>query len=73
MICPYCEEKQYQTQKSKGKIGMLTPIILLPLIIQVFFDVPGAITIISFPILFILVIVLYPFLMKLSSEEKYIF
>ncbi|PIC82850.1 TIGR04104 family putative zinc finger protein [Sporosarcina sp. P1] len=71
MTCPYCEEKQYQTQKSKGEIGMLTPIVLLPLIIQMFFEVPEAIILSLFPILFILVIILYPFLVKLNSQEKY--
>lgn len=72
MICPYCGEKQFQTQKSKGKIAMLTPIVLLPLLIQIFFDVPGVILFSLFPILFVLVIVLYPFFVDLSSEEKYI-
>lgn len=72
MTCPYCKEKQYQTQKSKGKVGTLTLIVLLPLIIQMFFDVPEAIILSLFPILFILIIILYPFLVKLSSQEKYI-
>jgi len=66
MTCPYCREKQYQTQKSKGKIGMLTPIVLLPLLIQIFFDVPGAILLSLLPILFILVVFLYPFLGKIA-------
>ncbi|PIC75852.1 hypothetical protein CSV74_13815 [Sporosarcina sp. P19] len=72
MTCPYCGEKQYQTQKSRGRVGMLTPIVLLPLLIQLFFDVPGAILLSLFPILFIFVIILYPFVVKLSSQETYI-
>lgn len=72
MICPYCGEKQFQTQKSKGKVAIVTPIVLLPLIIQMFFDLPEAIILSLFPTLFILVIILYPFLVKLSSQEKYI-
>lgn len=72
MTCPYCGGKQYQTQKSKGKIGMLTPIVLLPLLIQIFFDVPGVILLSLLPILFVLVVFLYPFLVKLSSKERYI-
>ncbi|WP_313238283.1 TIGR04104 family putative zinc finger protein [Sporosarcina ureae] len=72
MTCPYCGEKQYQTQKSRGRVGMLTPIVLLPLLIQLFFDVPGAILLSLFPVLFIFVIILYPFLVKLSSQETYI-
>lgn len=34
LICPYCGEKQYQTQKSKTKGGFLIVIVLLPLFIQ---------------------------------------
>ncbi|PID05515.1 MULTISPECIES: TIGR04104 family putative zinc finger protein [unclassified Sporosarcina] len=72
MICPYCGEKQFQTQKSKGKVAIVTPIVLFPLIIQMLFDLPEAIILSLFPTLFILVIILYPFLVKLSSQEKYI-
>lgn len=72
MTCPYCGEKQFQTQKSKGKVAIVTPIVLLPLIIQMLFDLPEAIILSLFPTLFILVIILYPFLVKLSSQEKYI-
>lgn len=72
MTCPYCEEKQYQTQKSKGKISMLTPIVLLPLIIQMFFEVPAVILLSLFPVLFVLVMIFYPFLVNISSIEKHI-
>ena len=73
MTCPYCEEKQYQTKKSKVKTGMLTPIVLFPLIIRIFFNVPEAILLNLYLILFILVIFLYPFLVKLSSKEEHLF
>ena len=72
MTCPYCGEKQYQTQKSKTKIGLLTTIVLLPLVFQIFFDMPGAFLLSLFPILTVIVILLYPFLIKLSSREEYI-
>ena len=72
MICPYCEEKQYQTQKSKNKSSIFNTIILLPLLLQIFFDIPRAILLSLFPILFILVMLLYPFLVKISSREEYI-
>jgi len=72
MICPYCEEKQYQTQKSKMKISYLTPIVLLPLLIQMFFDVSRTVLFSLFPALLIVVLLLYPFLVKLSSKEEYI-
>lgn len=72
MICPYCGEKQYQTQSSKMKISFLTPIVLLPLLIQIFFNVSGAVLFGLFPVLLIIILLLYPFLMKLSSKEEYI-
>lgn len=72
MTCPYCGEKQYQTQKSKTKIGFLTTIVLLPLLLQPFFDIPGAFLLSLFPILAVIVILLYPFLIELSSKEEYI-
>ncbi|PIC96767.1 hypothetical protein CSV69_04395 [Sporosarcina sp. P26b] len=72
MTCPHCDKTQYQTQKSKGKMGILTLIVLLPLVIQLFFDIPGTIIFSLFPILFILVLILYPFIVKLSSQETYI-
>jgi len=72
MTCPYCGEKQYQTQKSKTKVGFLTTIVLLPLLLQIFFDMPGAFLLSIFPILTVIFILLYPFLIKLSSREEYI-
>lgn|SRR5690554_3747491 len=72
VTCPYCGEKQYQTQKSKMKIGFLTAIVLLPALIQIFFEVPGAFLLGLVPVLFIIVMVLYPFLVNLSSREEYI-
>ena len=71
ITCPHCGEKQFQTQKSKMKVSFLTAIVLLPLLIQIFFDIPGAILLSFFPVLFVVVVLLYPFLIKLSSEEKY--
>src|SRR5690625_6040125 len=65
LICPYCGKKQYQTQKSKTKGGFLIVIVLLPLFIQNLFDIPGAVLYSLFPILMIVVILLYPF----RSEE----
>lgn len=72
LICPYCGEKQYQTQRSKTKGGFSIVIVLLPLFIQNFFDIPEAVLFCLFPVLLIVVILLYPFLVELSSEEEYI-
>ncbi|MFC4024676.1 TIGR04104 family putative zinc finger protein [Oceanobacillus longus] len=43
MTCPYCGKTQYQTQKSRTKSALLNAIILLPLLINIFFDIPGII------------------------------
>ncbi|MFD1039420.1 TIGR04104 family putative zinc finger protein [Virgibacillus byunsanensis] len=72
MTCPYCDEKQYQTQKSKMKSSFFYPIVLSPLLIQVFFDIPGTILLSLIPILSILVLLFYPFLVETSSKEEYI-
>lgn len=72
MNCPYCEETQYQTKKSKVKISFLTPIVLLPLLIQVFFNIPDAILLSLFPVLLVIVLILYPLLIELSNSEEYI-
>ncbi|MFD2760107.1 TIGR04104 family putative zinc finger protein [Lentibacillus juripiscarius] len=72
MTCPYCGEKQYQTQKSRMKNGALNIVILLPLLLNIFFDIPGFILLSLFPILFIVIMSLYPFFIKISSKEEYI-
>jgi len=72
MTCPYCEGKQYQTQKSKTKIGFLTPVVLLPLLLQIFFDIPLAFLLSLLPIIAMIVFILLPFLIELSSREEYI-
>ncbi|WP_255485875.1 TIGR04104 family putative zinc finger protein [Sporosarcina sp. BP05] len=72
MTCPYCGERQYQTQKSKTKNTLLTPIVLLPLLLMSIFNIPRAILLSLFPVLFVIVLLIYPFLVKLSSKEEYI-
>nr|CDQ32568.1 cxxc_20_cxxc protein [Virgibacillus halodenitrificans] len=64
MIC-------HQTQRSKTKCALLTPIILLPLLLNIFYE-PGIHVLILLFIFFLLAMSLFPFLVELSSEEKYI-
>ncbi|TRM10781.1 hypothetical protein FH966_03085 [Lentibacillus cibarius] len=73
MNCPYCGERQYQTRKSRKNAGLLNFFILLPLLLNIFFDIPAAILLSSFPVLFFLVMSLNPVLMHLSSKEEYSF
>lgn len=72
MTCPYCGEKQYQTQKSKRKSGLFNVVILLPLLLNLFFDIPGVILLGLFPVLFVVIMSLYPFMLDISSREKYV-
>lgn len=72
MSCPYCGETQYQTQKSKTRNGFFNAIILIPLLINIFFDIPGVFLLSLFPLLFVLTMSLYPFLVEISSREEYI-
>lgn len=70
MSCPYCDEKQYQSKSSKTKTPFLGLLVLLPLLIQAFFDVPVAILLSLIPILAVIVFIVYPFLIKLSNKEE---
>lgn len=72
MICPYCGEKQYQSKKSKKKVAFLTLTVLLPLLIQAFFNVPVAALLSLIPLLAIFVFLLYPFSVELKCKEEYI-
>ena len=73
MKCPYCGENQYQTQKSKKRTSILNSIVLLPLLLNIFFDIPIVMLLSLFPVLFIIVISLSPFIMHLSNKEEFLF
>lgn len=72
LTCPYCGGKQYQSKKSKAIAPFLSLIVLLPLLIQIFYDVPGAVLLSLIPVLAVIVFLIYPFLVKLSCKEEYI-
>ncbi|WP_438314840.1 TIGR04104 family putative zinc finger protein [Sporosarcina sp. FA9] len=72
LTCPYCKEKQFQTLKSKKKMAFLTPTVLLPLLLQIFFDIPRVIVFSLYFILFCIVMISYPFLVEVKSKEEYI-
>ncbi|WP_200411736.1 TIGR04104 family putative zinc finger protein [Virgibacillus salexigens] len=71
ITCPYCGEKQYQTQKSKTKCALLTPVILLPMLLNFFFE-PGIHVPILLAVLFLLAMSLFPFLVEIGNKEEYI-
>src|SRR5699024_12750817 len=69
MNCHYCWERQYQTGKSKKNVGILNFLVILPLLLNMFFDIPAAMLLSSFPVLFFLIMSFNPFLINLSSKE----
>jgi CXXC-20-CXXC protein len=71
LTCPYCGEVQYQTQRSKVKGGFLNGILILfPLIINTFIDIPGIYLLSLFPVIFILLMTLYPFTVEISGRGE---
>lgn len=72
MICPYCGEKQYQSRNSKAVAPFLSLVVLLPLLVNILFDVPAAILLGLLPIIAVIIFLVYPFTVKLSCEEEYI-
>ncbi|MGP4108493.1 TIGR04104 family putative zinc finger protein [Virgibacillus sp. L01] len=69
--CPYCEKKQYESASSRMKNGTLT---LLPLVvilpINALFDLPVGTALINGIVIVLIIFGIYPFLLKLSSEEE---
>jgi CXXC-20-CXXC protein len=73
LICPYCGEVQYQTQRSKIKGGLVNAVIILfPLVINTFLDTPGIFLLRLFPVIFVLLMSLYPFTVEISGRQEYI-
>lgn len=73
MICPYCGKKQFQTQKSKIKGGLLTGIVVfLMSLIPNLFDMSLASTLGLLPVLIAIILLIYPYLVELRSTEEYI-
>lgn len=71
MICPYCEKKQYQTQKSRIISSLLTSVVVfLMIFIPNSFDISLVGTIGFLPILIALIVLLFPYSVKLSSTEE---
>ena len=69
--CPYCDKKQYESASSRvssGGIFMLIPLLILPINIWIEFTWITVLIVIFIQIL--LIFGLYPFVLKLSSEQE---
>ncbi|WP_058307179.1 TIGR04104 family putative zinc finger protein [Gracilibacillus massiliensis] len=73
MSCPYCETDQYLTKKARRKTSMLNflpaPSLLLPSI----FGLQIYASILFFLVALTIMLVLYPNLMELTSNEETLF
>lgn len=72
LSCPYCQEIQYQTQRSKSQGALLNMVVLLPLLLNIFFQLPPVLLLSLFPVIVSIVLLLNPFLIKLSNTEELI-
>ncbi|MFA1819236.1 TIGR04104 family putative zinc finger protein [Virgibacillus oceani] len=70
IICPYCDEKQYLTNQSRRKMGIVHMLLPLLILLPIFIDI-------SFPIAFgmfaaatIIVFSICPFIMELTDKEE---
>ncbi|WP_100009818.1 TIGR04104 family putative zinc finger protein [Lentibacillus sediminis] len=73
MECPHCGKKQYQTVKSKKRSAPLLFIVTLPLLLNLLFDIPGVVLLSLFPVIFVVLMSTYSFLMELSDKEEFMF
>jgi len=72
MTCPYCKVKQYQSQKSKTKGTIFTCIVIFLLFFMQYIFPLSIIGVLSlWVILFAVIMLVYPYLVELSSREEY--
>jgi len=73
MMCPYCEARQYQSKKSQAIAPFAGLVVLLPLLLSSFIDLPVLLTLSLIPILAIGTLLMFPFFVRLSNTEEYYF
>lgn len=70
ITCPQCGETQYFTHQSKLKSASLNALVLLPLLVNLLFDLPGILVLSLFSIIFALIVTLHPFIVKLDNSRE---
>lgn len=70
MRCPHCRTKQYQSAASRNKnfLFVIIPILMIP--INVWFEISIVVAVTVGVILSMIILSVYPFLLKLSNEEE---
>lgn len=70
MYCPYCEVKQYVTPRASKK-AIIIPFIILTLVMtSSLFLGPSLLFLVILIAAIPLILIMYPFLVKLSNESK---
>ncbi|MHA6252485.1 TIGR04104 family putative zinc finger protein [Oceanobacillus sp. CAU 1775] len=70
MRCPNCRAKQYQSAASRNKSFLFVLILILMIPIKVWFDLPLIVGISITAFLVMIILIVYPFFLKLSNEEE---
>lgn len=70
MKCPYCGEKQYTSSKTRKWSLLFSLLPLLPLLLNIFLDIPLFMMMGLIVGIGLLCICLYPFVLKLSNQEE---
>src|SRR5690625_656369 len=70
IICPYCDKKQYLTNQSRRKMGIMHMLLPLLILLPIFIDISFPIALGMFAAAAIIVFSIYPFFMELTDEEE---
>ena len=73
MTCPHCKEKQYMSAAYRKRSSIYAAIVLIPLLINIFFDLSITLAVLLASLIGPLVLGINPFLMELSNEEEPLF
>ena len=73
MTCPYCDEKQYITARTRKRSAVF-PLTIVPLIMlgNLYFG-PSYLSLSALLVLIPLVFIIYPFYVEFSNEEEPLF
>ncbi|MDO6449198.1 TIGR04104 family putative zinc finger protein [Oceanobacillus profundus] len=68
--CPHCGNKQYESASSKKRTNMIGLIPLIALPINVFFSFPWWMVIVIMIPMIAVILIVYPYMIKVSNEEE---
>ncbi|HEY4600668.1 MAG TPA: TIGR04104 family putative zinc finger protein [Cerasibacillus sp.] len=68
--CPYCGKKQYESAASRKRTSMISIIPLIAVPINLLLNLPWWNVIVLMIPLIVIILGIYPYLIKLSNEEE---